>query len=167
VRTFKSSIRVSLEEGRVSSLDPRSLSWRWGLRAIIEENDVVLWMRVVYHGRKRLKERREWRSEEELKEKGLVCFVLFLSLFLSILLVLLVVLACFEWERESVWNSEPKRSPNLNLSDVSRADFFVVLFSCFAYPTFYLTRLLPVPYYMYSLIYCSKKLEIKSLRKYR
>jgi hypothetical protein len=80
VRTFKSSIRVSLEEGRVSSLDPRSLSWRWGLRAIIEENDVVLWMRVVYHGRKRLKERREWRSEEELKEKGLVCFVLFLSL---------------------------------------------------------------------------------------
>jgi hypothetical protein len=138
VRTFKSSIRVSLEEGRVSSLDPRSLSWRWGLRAIIEENDVVLWMRVVYHGRKRLKERREWRSEEELKEKGLVCFV---SLSLSFYLVGVTGCACVcrvrerERERKRVCNSEPKRSTNLNLKRSFTRWLFcsVVLLFCLSY----------------------------------
>jgi hypothetical protein len=143
----------------------RFKSHYWRKRRRIKDARGLSWKKTV----EREKRVKKWRRIER-EGFGLFCFV---SLSLSFYLVGVTGCACVfrvrerKRDRERVWNSEPKRSPNLNLSDVSRADFFVVLFSCFAYPTFYLTRLLPVPYYMYSLISCSKKLEIKSLRKYR
>ena len=76
--TFKSLMRASLEEGRDSSLDPSSLSWRWGFWAMfspcVQHNDVVFQVsRVCFFNswgfqRKGVKKRKE-------EEKKRVFFV--------------------------------------------------------------------------------------------
>jgi len=76
MQTFNIWIRASMEEGIIWSLDPRSLSWRWGFWPITMS--FYRFACFIMRQNAKKKKKKEWRNwEEELKQGFCFCLVFF------------------------------------------------------------------------------------------